>query len=457
MRATAVLAFSVGAAQDPGREALAFREGDRVCFVGDSITGGAFASHIMLFHVLRNPAARIAFENCGVSGDESSGALRRFDWDIAPYRPTVSVVMFGMNDVHMRNYGPDKTGPEDVRRHQDSLTAFGRNMEQLVGRLKALGSRVILVTPSLYDQTGSATTENRPGVNDALHECVGILSRRAGQDGTGLIDLHTPMTQLNTRRQVADRGFSLVGQDRIHPTEVGHFVMAYHILKAQGFSPCVAAVTIDARQGRASTADHCTVSDLSVSNATVSFRYLAQALPFPTEAVLPLPSSGVVPFAEDLNRETVCVTGLASGRYAITIDGATVQTVTASELAEGVNLAANARTPQYRQSLEVKTLGDQRQALVRQLRTMVAVWHFVLLEDADLRPGDHVKAEPLIQAKLVRAREAKNIHGTWMIETYLKTQPRRGEIEKELGQVTEAMWRAAMPQPRRVVIQQEEP
>jgi len=64
------------------------RDGDVVCFVGDSITHDGLYHKILSDVVtLRDPARRVRWVNAGISGDSAGGAVGRFDRDVAPHRP----------------------------------------------------------------------------------------------------------------------------------------------------------------------------------------------------------------------------------------------------------------------------------------------------------------------------------------------------------------------------------
>lgn len=56
-----------------------FKDGETVCFLGDSIThGGRFHSFVYDYYLTRFPERTIRFVNAGVSGDSAGGALGRF-------------------------------------------------------------------------------------------------------------------------------------------------------------------------------------------------------------------------------------------------------------------------------------------------------------------------------------------------------------------------------------------
>ena len=77
-----------------------FRKGDRVAFVGNSITdGGHYHSYIWLYYMTHFPRMRLWMANCGVGGDTAKEILARFDDDVLAKEPTVLTFTFGMNDT----------------------------------------------------------------------------------------------------------------------------------------------------------------------------------------------------------------------------------------------------------------------------------------------------------------------------------------------------------------------
>ena len=360
----AVLALSALAARaaTPGPEP--FKDGDRVCFIGDSIThGGAYHSDIVLFYATRFPERRIAMFNCGISGDSAGGAVRRFDWDIAAHEPTVSTIMLGMNDVSRGLYGKDKPDEALLQRRKSAIDSHVANLRQLAEALRGKGSRLIVITPSIYDQTSTMATENLFGVNDALGLCGEQARALAMEFGGSVVDFHGALTRLNAEVQKADPAATLVGKDRVHPGAMGHLLMAYLFLKAQGVSPHVSRTVIDAGGGKVVEAENVTVKELTGTAEQVSFASLEKALPFP----VPAGAEGVlklVPFMQDLNQEVLAVRNLAPGTYELRIDDTVVGEYSAGDLAAGINLADNAKTPQHQQARTVAAANDRRHALI---------------------------------------------------------------------------------------------
>ena len=79
---------------------LYFQDGDIVAMIGDSITyNGQWWTNLHEQLMVRHPEIKCDFRNFGIPGGSAGEAVTRYEWDIAPAKPTVAIVMFGMNDV----------------------------------------------------------------------------------------------------------------------------------------------------------------------------------------------------------------------------------------------------------------------------------------------------------------------------------------------------------------------
>ncbi|MGE0760096.1 MAG: SGNH/GDSL hydrolase family protein [Pirellulaceae bacterium] len=340
-----------------------FDTGDRVVFVGDSITAwGQYTAIVHLFYQTRFPDRKFNIYNAALSGDtafharlraEPTGSL--FQNDILRSRPNVAVIMLGMNDSrHLDIWGQ----PAEVRRERLAKAAetYRTSMDELIAKLEANGvRRLIPVISCPYDES---TTRGKPpltGKNGFIRDVTGDYLRQvAARRGATPIDLNSPMLTINVREQARDPRFSLADMgDRVHPLEMGHFVMAYLFLKAMGIEPTVTTLAIDAAEGEVLAAKRCEVFNVYRSATGLRFDCLAGSLPFPTTA---FSFQGVVPFDEELNQEQFQVTGLAPGSYAVSIDSVKIGVFAAQQLNRGINLALHPHTPQQQQALEVKRI-----------------------------------------------------------------------------------------------------
>jgi hypothetical protein len=88
--------------------------------------------------------------------------------------------MIGMNDVNRDLYSDiNKNQPGISERRQKALNVYYENTTRIIERLPAAKSKVIIQTPSIYDQTVKLEAENDYGVNDALKKCALFLQQTA--------------------------------------------------------------------------------------------------------------------------------------------------------------------------------------------------------------------------------------------------------------------------------------
>lgn len=400
-----------------------FQNGDTVCFLGDSIThGGAFHSYVYDYYLTRFPERTIRFVNAGVAGDSAGGALGRLSEDVSDKRPTVVVVMFGMNDVNRGSYVAAPSAQQRAAQEQ-ALEGYRKNMAVLVERLSAPPApRLLFATPSPFDQTVRIDRDNnQPGCNEGLGRCAEFVTDFARARGARVVDFHGPMTAYNLERQKADPGFTIVGPDRVHPGPPGHLMMAWLFLRAQGATSLVSRVAIDAAHAHVSGADNADVSGLAVSEAGVAFSVLERALPFPVadsaRSVL-----ATLPIMQDLDQEVLVVQGLAPGSFDVRIDGASVGSFEGAALGRGINLAELPSTPQLAQARQVAKANEARRAAEVVLRNYAAVRWFLRHRAVD---PDDLGAVKLF----AETRMSKTGYYEGQVPAYLANWSKRGEVE----------------------------
>lgn len=352
-----------------------FKEGERAVFLGNSITdGGHYHSYIWLYYMTRFPDMPIRVFNGGIGGDTAYDMNKRLDGDIFAMKPSVLMVTFGMNDSGYFEYNGDKPKEFGEQKYQESV----KNYQQMEKRFKDLpDTRIVMVGTSPYDETVQLK-ENTPfkTKNETIKRLVEYQKESAAKNNWEFTDLNAPMVALNQQYQQKDPTFTLCGSDRIHPDNDGHMVMAYLFLKAQGFvGKEVADVEINANKKQAVKSENCTISNIKKSGKDLSFDYLAGALPYPLDTIprgwgqkkSQAEVLKVVPFMEEMNRETLKVTGL-KGNYILLIDNEEIGTWSGDELAKGINLAAESKTPQYQQALAVMHLNEYRWEIEKTFR-----------------------------------------------------------------------------------------
>ena len=342
-------ALALGAAAEP------FRDGDRVCFFGDSIThGGGWHRAIALYYLTRFPDRAVTFINSGSGGDNASNARKvRLGPDVVARRPTVVSVMFGMNDFGFRDYGANAT-PKMVAAQAKSLADYERNMADLVSDLRERvpGVRLYLMTPTPFDDAalyGKPVNEHL-GANGGLVQAADAVARLAERTGATLVDESAAINGFYRKVRETDDAATFAS-DRIHPNVSTHVMMAVRFLEAQNAPRVVSDVKL--QDGRVVGARNASVSDIAWGADKVSFTLLEKALPWPLDREVSVAKELVRAAVASFDQEVLAVYGLADGTWALTIDGQEVVSATARQWTVGVDLGANEKTPQYRQALDV--------------------------------------------------------------------------------------------------------
>jgi lysophospholipase L1-like esterase len=368
--ALAVPATSPGAPPEPAAP-FALRDGDRVVFYGDSITqDGAYARFVEEYVRTRFPRWDVRFWNAGVGGDTVKGGGAgpidvRLERDVIARRPTVVTIMLGMNDGGYKPFDPT------------TLAAFGDGYRAIVAKLRSAlpGARLTFIRSSPFDDV-ARPPQFAPGYDDALRRLGCYVTTLGAQEKATVVDFREPVNAgiAAVLRDNPDLARQVL-PDRVHPGAAGHLVMGATLLRAWSAPGLVTRVEIDAAGKRVVAAENTDVSGL-VAEGRVAWTQLDRALPLPLgfedgETELAQRAGADI---ESLDREPLVVTGLASGRFELKVDGQSVGTFTDAELATGVNLARH-RTPMRWQAYSVKWSvagGHEEQRVRRELLVAAA-------------------------------------------------------------------------------------
>ena len=195
-----------------------FRSHDTICFLGDSVTGLGMWEAEVLEHL---NGAKIY--NCGVPGGDSQGAIDRLYHNCLSHTPTYVVIMFGMNDIRRALY---KTkGNEEEK--QKNMEIYFNNMRTLVERCIEARTKVILCTPTPYDDV-SDKTELNLYCNAPLAKCAEFIRELAKEKEVFCVDFHKYMSE------ILQSDYDIIEQDRVHPTERGMHIMAQLFMRETG-------------------------------------------------------------------------------------------------------------------------------------------------------------------------------------------------------------------------------
>ena len=336
---------------------LAFKHGDRIVWLGDSITAAyTYGRYIETFFLLRRPDLDLTFINAGIGGHSAWDGLNRLDRDVLVHRPTVVVINFGMNDAA---YPPNSPH-----------AAFVKNIQTIIARLREGGvKRIIWVEPSPANVAGVTSPSKLIDRQNQLERLVSAMQAQAVEADVLKVQWQQPLKKA-LALTAASPDIKLI-PDRIHPSALGHALMAVEFLRQIGANLAPAVV-------------QSTVSDTNVESQffpaglgekkPIKFQTtvgrgksvmvdIGMALP-PVPFGLSQTQIKSVASAElDALRSLVWrVSGLEEqARFNLTVDGLSIGRFSGEELARGVDVMRDAEarptlSPQARKDLEACSL-----------------------------------------------------------------------------------------------------
>ena len=367
-----------------------FKANDRVLFLGDSITEQyQYSSDIELYLTTRFPTWNLTFINAGIGGDTAQGGKNRFKDHVLAEKPSVMTINFGMNDGGYGNFDPNRQ------------KGYVEGTEAMLTMAKAAGVRVGLVSPNAVDRRVQERFKLYLETQKTFYEPLKDL---AAKHGASFVDQYA-ITRASLEKMEADKADAVRPfGDGFHTSSNGGMFMAHAILTGLKAPALVSHVGIDRNSfgpGAGSKTKECTISGETKTETGVAFDRLDKALPIPVQGdwVSLLPYMNHL---KDLNSYELSVSGLAAGKYSITIDDVEVATHTASELAEGVNLGNVTKGPVYDQAQKVFNAINQKNGMVHQRFRGVVMFNapdWLADVAAERKPKELAKRSEQIQEK----------------------------------------------------------
>ena len=213
-----LLGGGVGAGAVVGGE-IAIKDGQKVAFMGDSITKFGWANphgYVRLVVAgLKSNGITVASIPAGVPGDTSKDELGRLKLSVLDEKPDWMTLSCGVNDVSLR---PEK---------HVSLEQFKINITRMIDQAQAAGIKVLILTP-----TGNGEDLQSEQNKNLVLYCE-FLSALAKERGLRIADLNSDVRAVlraNPRQKL------LLTVDGTHMNPKGDELMATGVLKAFGLN-----------------------------------------------------------------------------------------------------------------------------------------------------------------------------------------------------------------------------
>lgn len=363
MAAIAVAALAPPApplrAADPPAEFF-FKPGDRIVFLGDSITEQyEYSSYVELYLTTRFPTAKFTFLNAGIGGDTANGGAGRFKAHVLDEKPTAVTINFGMNDGGYGAFNPN------------SNKVYVEKTAAMLDAAKKAGVRVALMSPNAVDRR---VQDRFKLYLETQKEFYAPLKGLAEKYGATFVDQYA-VTRAALEKMEADDPKAAKAKpfgDGFHTSQPGGLLMAHAILTGLKAPAQVSDWVFYPADVDKSRAPGCRIE---VDNFLgpgpdgkldrLSFTRIDEALPLPVQKSW-LPMLPYTNDLKDLNYYGLTVKSLKDGDYTVSIDGTVVGKYSAKELASGVNLGNLTSGPIWDQANAVMQAITAKNQMVHQ-------------------------------------------------------------------------------------------
>jgi lysophospholipase L1-like esterase len=338
-----------------GTKPFFFQKGDRVVFLGDSITEQyQYSNDLELYLTTRFPGWKLFFLNAGIGGDTANGGAGRFQKHVLDEAPTAVTINFGMNDG---GYGPFDQQRNDL---------YVQKTTAMLEMARKAGVRVALLSPNCVDPRAQPRMDFKL-YRETQKQFYAPLKEIAEKYGAVFVDQYAT-TRAALEKMAADDPEAKKAKpfgDGFHTVSPGGLFMAHAILTGLNAPAVVTDVIIDGGQAKT---DRCQVEKLEVKDDRVTFTRTDEAVPMPVqkdwESILPYVNN-----LKDLNYYGLTIKGLKQGTWAVLIDGKEVSQLSADDLARGVNLGNLTTGPVYELGQQVLTaINDKNKINARRFR-----------------------------------------------------------------------------------------
>ena len=421
-----------------------------ICFLGDSITqGGYFHNSIFQFYITRYPEIDLSFNNCGISGDTLTDLWQRLDEDVFVKNLTTAVIMFGMNDL-----GGYRFRSRGDPRNFDDIQAYNSSLYSLLKLINAKGMKIILQTPTIYDNTARMKSPLARHKNAVLYSATTIVKRFGESFGIPVVDYWQILTYINSILQAQNLSSTIIGPDRVHPGMPANFVMSYQFLKTlEGPSPVSHIVLARDLLLSVNQSINCVIHTIERTvDGLVKAEVTEGSLPF---VVLKSQEPALlhVPFIRDFNTELLRVVDLPGDDwhfFRVVIDDVTIGNFTRLDLNDGINLAVMKHSPQYKQATEVQKALTEFQRLDQKTR-QIKHTEYRLLKEYFANGTRSKKCEDVNItdiAEFINGSQSLSKPQQITLEAYLKNKPRESFLYERMNHLRAKARQLAIPKQR---------
>jgi isoamyl acetate esterase len=218
--------FAVGPTTAADAPPVKLEKGDRIVFLGDSITAAGVTPKgyvTLIKNALAEKHKDLGIEviGAGVSGNKVPDIQKRLEKDVLSKKPTIVVIYIGINDVWHGEKDPAKgTSKEN----------YEAGLRDVIKRCQEAGARVVLCTPSVIGEKNDASN-----TNDAKLDEYAEISRKVAKDlKVPVCDLRKEFQAYEKDHNPDNKDHGVLTGDRVHLNDAGNQFVADALLKTLG-------------------------------------------------------------------------------------------------------------------------------------------------------------------------------------------------------------------------------
>ncbi len=195
------------------------KDGEKIAFLGDSITQGGMGATgyvTLVIQGLKANGVNATAIGAGISGHKSNDMLARLQRDVLDKKPDWMTLSCGVNDVWH--------GAKGV-----PLDQYKQNITQIVDRVQAAGIKVMILTSTMI-------TENPEEPNNQKLAAYNDFLRELAKEKKCLLgELNGAMQhELASREKAGQKRGKLLTSDGVHMNPFGNVMMATGVLRGFG-------------------------------------------------------------------------------------------------------------------------------------------------------------------------------------------------------------------------------
>lgn len=202
-----------------------FKDGQVILFQGDSITdcgrrlgnnplGNGYANKVVELYSILYPDHKVRFVNRGISGNRVRDLLSRYEEDFKEVKPDFISILIGINDTWRRYDRNDETTAAEYERDYRIL------LEKIKKDLP--DCKIMIIEPFLLN-----SVPDRPTWRVDLDPKIQVARTLAAE----FADYYLPLDGIFAKANVEGDSLKALAEDGVHPTELGHGVIAKSYLK----------------------------------------------------------------------------------------------------------------------------------------------------------------------------------------------------------------------------------